>query len=147
MNTRIRIDYRLPAVAIAGLLIGALACGCGGTGDAAPTTAATHTATGVARNVELGKQPQPIGDKFSAQNATIAKRDRSACEQAVRSAPALSLAAKREIAALCFRINYIPEDNERTVRSICQEVGNASSTASEAARKRTISACYAAGMR
>jgi hypothetical protein len=33
------------------------------------------------------------------------------------------------------------------VRSICQEVANASPSSSEAARKRTIAACYAAGMR
>ena len=64
----------------------------------------------------------------------------------MRSAPSLTDAAKNEIATLCFRINYIPEDNEKTVRSVCQEVANASSLTSDAARKRTASACYVVGM-
>ncbi len=76
----------------------------------------------------------------------IAKRGRQACERAVYSAPSIPDSAKHEIATLCFRINFIPEDNERTVRSVCQEVANASSLTSDAARKRTTAACYVAGM-
>lgn len=62
------------------------------------------------------------------------------------AAPSLAQSAKQEIATLCFRINFVPEDNEKTMRSICQEVANASSPTSDAARKRTASACYAVGM-
>jgi hypothetical protein len=122
--------------------------GCGASADPPPThsTASTAPATGAAFGRKIGRLPQPAGDKFTSKNAEIAKHDRRACESAVRSAPALNDAAKKEIATLCFRINYVPEDNERTVRSICQEVANASSLTSEAARKRTATACYVVGM-
>jgi hypothetical protein len=138
--------YRKPSVPALMVCIGCLLlAGCGGTGDASPGS--TPRSTSVAKDVNRGARPAPAGDQASRQNAEITKRDRLACEQAVQYAPALAAAAKEEIAALCFRINYIPEDNERTVRSVCQEVANASSLTSEDARKRTVSACYAAGMR
>jgi hypothetical protein len=102
--------------------------------------------TGAALSHKIGLQPQPAGDKPTSQHAAITKRDRQACERAVYSAPSLATSARQEIAALCFRINYVIEDNEKTVRSICQEVANASPTTSEAARKRTAAGCYAVGM-
>jgi hypothetical protein len=145
MTAQSKIFRKLAAVALVVFVGAGLLAGCGETGDASPVS--TPRSTSVAKEVNRGARPQPAGDLATSHNAAITKRDRTACEQAVQSAPLLAVDAKNEIAALCFRINYIPEDNERTVRSVCQEVANASSVTSEAARKRTVSACYAAGMR
>jgi hypothetical protein len=149
MTSRVKTRYRLPPTVLAVVLGGSLVIGCGGAGHASPTSA--HGSTSVAKevnpNARIGAKLQPAGDQITAQNAAITKRAKAACEQAVQSAPALAASAKAEIAALCFAINYVTEDNERTVRSVCQEVANASSLASDVARERTISACYAAGMK
>jgi hypothetical protein len=124
---------------------GALLAGCGGAKDA--SSADPPRSTSVPKEINRGKRPQPAGDIASVHNAAIAKQDTEVCEQAVRSAPSLAAAAKAEIAALCFRINFVREDNEKTMRAICQEVANASSLSSDVARKRTVSACYAAGFK
>ncbi len=71
---------------------------------------------------------------------------RAACEHAVRIAPRLQSSAKSEIAGLCRRINSVVEDNEKTVRSICQEAANASSLTGEFAKQRTATTCYSDGM-
>jgi hypothetical protein len=129
---------------LAAWLCAAILSGCGDSGKASST--ATARAPSVAKKPKFGEPFQPAGDKVTPQNATITAHAKSACERAVRSAPALAAPAKAEIARLCFRINYVQEDNERTVRAICQEVANASSPASDLARKRTAAACYAVGM-
>ena len=142
--------YRRLANALVVLLVGGLLLvGCGGAAHAPSTNASrpVSVVTETNPNARMGAQPQPAGDQPSTQNAAITARAKAACEQAVQSAPALAASAKPEIAAFCFRINYIRADNEGTVRSICQEVANASSLANEAARKRTISACYEAAMK
>jgi hypothetical protein len=148
MSAQSKISRGL-AISVIVLLGSLLLVGCGGTGHT--TTTSAPKSPGVAKEVNpnavVGARPQPAGDQPTTQNAAITKRAKAACEQAVRSAPDLAAVAKDEIAALCFRINYVPEDNENTVRSVCQEVANASSLASEAARRRTISACYAVGIK
>lgn len=123
-----------------------LLIGCGGAKKDPPPSEGSHSSTSAAP-VGRGNRPQPAGDVASSKNDAITSQDKAACEQAVQSAPLLAAAAKTEIAALCFRINYVPEDNERTVRAVCQEVANASSLSSETARKRTVSACYAVGIK
>jgi hypothetical protein len=149
MTAQVKTSYRLLSMTLVVLLSAAFVVGCGGASGASSTD--RQRSTSVTRetnpNARMGAQPQPAGDEASPQNAAITRRANVACERAVRSAPSLTAAAKEEIAALCFRINYVHVDNEQTMRSICQEVANASSLASEAARKRTISACYAAGMK
>jgi hypothetical protein len=145
MTEQTKIRRNLSSFVLAAAVACAFAVGCGGAKDA--SSAAAPRSTTVAKEINRGKRPQPAGDIPSAKNAAITSHNKAACEQAVQSAPSLTAAAKTEIAALCFRMNYIPEDNERTVRAICQEVANASSLSSEAARKRTVSACYEVGMK
>jgi hypothetical protein len=145
MTRQIEIDSKRASLAVAVLASCALILGCGGTKNASTTVAPESAA--VAKDINHGNRPQPAGDQPTASNAAIASRNRAACEQAAKSAPALAPAAKSEIAALCFRMNNIPEDNEKTARAVCQEVANASALSSDAARKRTTSACYAVAMR
>ncbi len=128
---------------LAGLACTALIAGCGGTGDASPN-GAPRSKSGT-KDINRGYLPQPLGDKFTPRNAAISKRNRAACERAVQGPPGLSPSAKKELAELCFRINYIPEDNEATVRSACEEAANASSLSSVAARKHAVSVCYSQG--
>ncbi|HEY1450296.1 MAG TPA: hypothetical protein VGF47_05025 [Solirubrobacteraceae bacterium] len=143
MNASIKTSRLLLKVALLALLACVLlvVVGCGGT-KATPSTARTATRV----EARLPRRPQPAGDVFTPKNDEVSRQNQMACEAAVRSAPSLTAAAEHEIAALCYRMNYVREDNEKTVRSVCQEVANASSLTSDAARKRTISACYEAGM-
>jgi hypothetical protein len=143
-----RKTCRSASVALVVLLCAVPLFGCGGTGHASTVASSSASTTAsTTKTVNRGARPEPAGDVVTPKNAVITKHDRASCEQAVQSAPALAAAAKPEIAELCFRINYVREDNERTVRAVCQEVANASSLSSEAARQRTVSACYVAGMK
>jgi hypothetical protein len=112
-----------------------LLAGCGGTSGSRAASKPTTTATTQTSAV-------PIPAKYVA----VVNRDRAACESAVQGPPGITAAGKKELAGLCFRINYIPEDNEQTVRAACEEAANASSLTSASARKRASSECYARGM-
>lgn len=108
----------------------ALLVGCGGSSHATTASSNAHDPT-----------------TTSAHFRTVFERSaRAACEKAVTSAPRLASSAKTEIAGLCWRINYVVEDNEKTVRAICQEVANGSSITSESAKHQTFATCYAAGV-
>jgi hypothetical protein len=148
MTTQIKSSYRLLISVFLVLVGGALLIGCGGASHPA-TDATAKPASKTTGPIEAKHplRPAPEGDLSSPKNSAISEHNKASCERAVQSAPSLTDAAKSEIGALCFRMNYIKEDNEKTVRSICEEVANASSLTNEAARKRTITGCYLAGMR
>ncbi len=136
MTAQDTIGRTFAGSALAVLASGALLVGCGGVGGTASSSTAKATST--ARTVSQESE--------SPQQAAISRHAKLACEGAVQDVPSLTPSAKAEIAALCYRINYVREDNEKTVRSVCQEVANASSLSSEAARKRLATSCYTKGM-
>ena len=119
----------------------ALLAGCGGAGGHVNSG---HVATKSAATTSTTLKPL-AGVPIPAKDVPIVARDTAACEGAVKSLPGLSTSAKSELAGLCFRINYVPEDNERTVRAACEEAANASSLASDSARKRAAAECYSHG--
>jgi hypothetical protein len=120
-----------------GALLGtALMAGCGGsssssaTGSAATgSSSSTPTTSTVAETRVRGEQPTAPA--------------LASCKRAVAQEATVAAAAKPEISALCDRINDVVEDNESTVQAVCQELANASSVSSGAARKRIDSTCYA----
>jgi hypothetical protein len=118
----------LASAILASLAIGALLLSCGGTDQGSALTT-------------LARKPAA---RIPARYVGIVKRNMMACERAVQAPPGLSAEAKNELAALCFRVNYIPEDNERTVRAACEEAANASSVTGDA-RKRAAQECYVLG--
>jgi hypothetical protein len=128
-QSALQMGHAVVGTALAALATCVLLAGCGGSDPQA------HTQTEQAKVVR------------SRPGIVIPGPARAACEEAVKSAPLLPSSAKPEIAALCYRINEVLEDNEKTVRSVCQEVANASQLSSESARTRTVSACYTAGLK
>jgi hypothetical protein len=67
----------------------------------------------------------------------------AACVRAVDRPPGLSAQARREIAALCERIDDVVEDNEATMSAVCQELALAAAARSRSSRGRLLSECYA----
>lgn len=57
--------------------------------------------------------------------------------------PGLSERARHEIGALCDRVNDVVEDNEATVRAVCQELALAAGAAGRSSRGRVFAECYA----
>jgi len=122
--------HRLIRPAIVAVAVCLALAGCGSSGDPAATHAAATVSTG-------SRSPGIVEPRAA----------KAACERAVKEAPRLAASAKPEIAELCWRINKVVEDNEKTVRAICEEVANASQLSSESDRQRESASCYAAGMR
>jgi hypothetical protein len=114
---------------IAPTLCGAALIGCGGSG-------AGPKAGPPVRRVSSVSAPASSDGQQAAAPAL------AACKRAVAKPMSLSGGAKREIAELCDRINTVIEDNEATVKAVCQELANAVTQSAAATRKRTYSTCY-----
>ena len=113
-----------------GVLCSALAIGCGGSGSSSKTTPAAN------RPATTSTPAEVHGEQVTA--VALA-----ACRRAVSRPASLSAATKREIGELCDRINDVVEDNEATVRAVCQELAHAAASPSESTGKSIFSDCYA----
>jgi hypothetical protein len=115
------------------LLCGLLLSACGGASDGSRTTpvasqpGATTTST------------SPSHRRFTQATAPAL----AACRRAVARPVALSASTRQEISALCDRINDVIEDNEATVRAVCQELASAVPAPNASDRKRRFADCYA----
>lgn len=116
------------------VLCGTLIIGCGGSTSSSKTTsAASHSSPSAT----------PTSTAAAGQGQQAAAPALAACRRAVARPASLSASAKREISELCDRINYVVEDNEATVRAVCQELANAAAPPNTSARKSVFSGCYA----
>jgi hypothetical protein len=131
-----RTGHRQIALAgalVVSLAIGAPIVGCGGASHSSRNASSTKIA-----------KPRKSADRIPARYMGLVRRAISACERAVQAPPGLSAEAKSELADLCFRVNYVQEDNEATVQAACQEAANASSLTGDA-RERAALDCYKQG--
>jgi hypothetical protein len=113
-------------------LCSALIVGCGGSSSSSKATSAASRSSPSA----AVPSTEAVGNQATAPAL-------AACRRAVARPPSLSASTKREIGELCDRINDVIEDNEATVRAVCQELANAATSANTSSRKSVFSDCYA----
>jgi hypothetical protein len=117
------------------VLIGVCLIGCGNAGDGSQSGS-------VASRVRSAPAGKPAVASYKRGEQAVAPA-LAACKRAVTTTASISATAKQEIGELCDRMNVVIEDNEATVRAVCQELASAISSPSAAARKRVFSGCYA----
>ena len=135
MPPKERINHKLFAWPLPTLLCGVLLSGCAGSSSSSKTRSAASPPTTTSR----APAETPNHRHFSQDTASAL----AACRRAIARPTSLLASAKREITALCDRINDVIEDNEDTVRAVCQELASAVSTSNATAKNLVFSDCYA----
>jgi hypothetical protein len=117
------------------LILAALIVGCGGSSGGVEARSVTSPSTSSSTASDMTGETGP-----GKQPAALAL---AACKRAVTRPASLSASSRREISELCFRINDVVEDNEPTMRAVCQELANAATQPDTPARKSVFATCYA----